>query len=111
MAVQCILELVTHKEIVYPEILLQQYFLNGNCQRLIIVLTHLEGKKSALACKVFNLLEDLKAYLRSGQEKVTFGPETDRLLSKFPEADQKKAGQVISEGFCFVLEKIRGPPR
>ena len=105
MAVQRILELVTHKEI-YPEILLQLYFLKENCQRLIMVLTSLEENKSPLACKVFNLLEDLKAYLRSGQEKVTFGPETDRLLSKLPEADRKKQVKSFQKVFTLSLKKL-----
>ena len=62
MAVERIIELLTHKEI-YPEIVLQLYFIKENCQRLMNVLTALEEKKIPLACKVFNLLEDLVAYL------------------------------------------------
>ena len=105
MAVQRVLELVTHKEI-YPEIILQLYFLKENCQRLIMVLTSLEEKNTPLAYKVFNLLEDLRGYLRSGKEKVTFGPETDRLLSNLSAADQKKHVKSFQKVFGLSLKKL-----
>ena len=74
MAVQRIIELLSHK-IIYPEIILQLYFIKENCPQLMTVLTALEEKKIPLACKVFNYLEDLKMYLRAGIEKSTFGTE------------------------------------
>ena len=84
MAVERIIELLTHKEI-YPEIVLQLFFIKENCQRLMNVLTALEEKKIPLACKVFNLLEDLVVYLKAGSRKNSFGTETDRLLTKLAE--------------------------
>ena len=55
----------------------------------MLVLTSLEEKQAPPACKVFNMLEDIKAYLKSGHEKTTFGVEADRLLSKLAEPDCK----------------------
>ena len=55
MAVQRI-ELLGHKTI-YPEIILQLYFIKENCQRLITILTALEAKTTPLACKAFNYME------------------------------------------------------
>lgn len=60
MAVERIIELVTHKTI-YPELSLQLYFIKENCQRLMTVLTSLEVNRSPLACTVYNLLEDLRS--------------------------------------------------
>ena len=90
MAVERIIELVTHKTI-YPEISLQLYFVKENCQRLMMVLTSLEAK-GPLACTVYNTLEDLRSYLRAGTIKTSFGEETDRLLDKLPM--EKKRAQV-----------------
>ena len=92
MAVERIIELVTHKTI-YPEISLQLYFIKENCQRLMMVLTSLEAK-GPLACTVYNTLEDLRSYLRAGTIKTSFGEETDRLLEKLPM--EKKRAQVKS---------------
>ena len=86
MALERIIESVSHKTI-YPEITLQLYFIKENCQRLMTVLTALEEKETPLPCKAFNYLEDLKIYRRACCEKVSFGTETDRLLSKLPELD------------------------
>ena len=88
MAVKRIIELVTHKKI-YPELCLQLYFIKENCQRLMTVLTSLEVKESPLACTVYNLI-DLRSYITAGTTKISFGPNTDRLLSKLPN-DKKKA--------------------
>ena len=65
MAVECIIELVTHKEL-YPEICLHLYFIQEKCQRIACALTSLEMKKVPLACSVFNLTGDLRAYLAAG---------------------------------------------
>ena len=90
MAVERIIELVTHKTI-YPEISLQLYFVKENCQRLMMVLTSLEVKGSPLACTVYNTLEDLWSYLRAGTIKASF-EETDCLLDKLP--IEKRRAQV-----------------
>ena len=74
MAVERIIELVTHKTI-YPEISLQLYFVKENCQRLMMVLTSLEAKGSPLACTVYNTLEGLRSYLRAGTINTSFGEE------------------------------------
>ena len=105
MAVQRIVELVTHKTL-YPEISLHFYFLKENCQRLMCALTSLEERESPLACKVFNLLEDLKAYLKSGKEKIAFGMETDRLLSKLAESEKKKQIKSFQKVFALSLKKL-----
>lgn len=75
MAVERITELVTHKTI-YTEICLQLYFIKENYQRLMDVLTSLQAKETPLACTVYNLLEDLHSYLRTGVLKTSLGPET-----------------------------------
>ena len=85
MAVERIVEVVTH---FYHEISLQLYFIKENCQHLIAVLTSLEAKEAPLACTVYNLLDDLRSYLKSGVSKFSFGTETDRLLAKYS-AEQK----------------------
>lgn len=98
MAVQRIIELLGHKTI-YPEIILQLYFIKENCQRLITILTALEVKTTPLACKAFNYMEDLRMYLKAGIHKTTFGTETDRLLSKLPESQNKKHVKSFQEVF------------
>lgn len=65
MAVERIIELVTHKTI-YPEMLLQSYFIMENCQQLITTLTSLEGTHDPLAC---NLMENIRMYLEAGTSK------------------------------------------
>lgn len=106
MAVERIIEFVTHKTI-YPEICLQLYFIKENCQRLMTVLTSLEAKGSPLACTVYNLLEDLRLYLTAGVTKTSFGEETDRLLDKLP--NENKATQIKSfqAVFDLSLKKLR----
>ena len=104
MAVQRIIELLGHKTI-YPEIVLQLYFIKENCQHLTTVLTALKGNNTPLACKAFNYLEDLKMYLRSGIQKTTFGTETDQLLSKLTQQERKK--QVKSFQEVFRLENTK----
>ena len=42
MAVQCIIELLSHK-MIYTEIILQLYFIKENCLRLMTVLSSLEA--------------------------------------------------------------------
>ena len=107
MAVERIIELVTHKEI-YPEISLQLYFVKENCQRLMAVLTSLEANETPLACTVYNLLEDLRSYLRAGASKDRFGPETDRLLDKFAADQKRKYVKSFQTIFKLSLCKLDG---
>ena len=102
MAVQRIIELLGHKTI-YPEIVLQLYFIKENCQHLMTVLTALEGNNTPLAC---NYPEDLRMYLRSGIQKTTFGTETDRLLSKLPQQERKKQVKSFQEVFRLSSKKL-----
>ena len=104
MAVEHIIELVSHKTI-YPEITLQLYFIRENCQWLMTVLTALEEKEIPQACKAFNYLEDLMMYLRAGCEKTSFGTETDRLLFSLPEPDRKEQIKSFQKVFDFGLQK------
>ena len=69
MAVERIIELVTHKEL-YPEICLQLYFVKENCQRIMAVLTSLESEQVPLASTCYILLEDLNAHLEAGSRGV-----------------------------------------
>ena len=75
MAVQRIVELLG----LYPEIVVQLYFIKESCQRLIMVHTALEAINTLLACKVYNYMEDLRMHLRAGIRKPTLGTETDWL--------------------------------
>jgi hypothetical protein len=96
MAIERIIELLTHKAI-YPEIVLHMYFIKENCQRIMITLTHLEAQ-CPLAVKIYNLLEDLQAYLKAGCSKETFGEKTDSLLhqlSKQRRTEQIKIFQLV----------------
>ena len=74
MAVERIIELVTHPDISKEQL----YFLEENCQRLMNVLTSLsqglinaltalEAKDTPLACSVFNMMEDLQSYVSVGR--------------------------------------------
>ena len=67
----------------------------------MIVPTFLEEKQSPLARKIFNLIEDLKAYIKFGQEKVTFGADTDRLFSKLFEPDCQKQVKFFQKVFAL----------
>ena len=68
------------------------------------VLTALEKKETPLACKAYNYLEDLKMYLRAGCEKISFGTETDRLLST-TWAWLKRTDQVPPKSLRLGLQK------
>ena len=105
MAVEKIIELVTHKTI-YPEITLQLYFIKENCHRLMVVLTAMEGKGSPLACTVYNMLEDLRSYLRAGISKTTFGEQTDRLLSQLSVEEKRKHIRSFQSVFDVSLQKL-----
>ena len=70
MAVEQIIEMVTHKTI-YPEIRLQLYFIKEYCQRLMPVLTSLQANLP-LACTVYNTPEGLRLYLCAGTMKTSF---------------------------------------
>lgn len=101
MAVECIIEFVTHKTI-YPNICPQLYFDKENYQCLMTVLTMLKAKQSPLACTVYNLLEDLQSYLKAGITKNNFGSETNRLLDKLP--NEKKRKHFIIKSFQAVFD-------
>jgi hypothetical protein len=58
VAVERIIELVTHKEI-YPEILLQVHFIYENCSRVIYSLTQLEASKLPIVVIAYNIIADL----------------------------------------------------
>ena len=105
MAVERILQLVKHKTI-FPEICLHLHVLKENCHRLMMVLTSLEAKETPLACTVFNLLEDLRAYLRAGCTKTTFGVETDRLLLKLSASERRKQIGFFRKVFGLSIKKL-----
>ena len=105
MAVEWIIELVTHREL-YPEICLQLHFIKENCQRIMSVLTSLESKETPLACTVYNLLEDLRTYLKTSSMKTSFGIETDRLLAKLPVQEKRKKIKSFQEVFSLSLRKL-----
>ena len=105
MAVQRIVELLTHK-VVYPEICLQLYFIKENCQRLITTITSLESKEVPLACTVYNTMEDLRAFLKAGITKTSFGPESDRLLSKLQAPERKRAIAWFQKAFRLSAAKL-----
>lgn len=103
MAVERITELVTHKTI-YTEICLQLYFIKENYQRLMDVLTSLQAKETPLACTVYNLLEDLHSYLRTGVLKTSLGPETTWQVCSRAE---EKTYQVISDSVQTISSQTR----
>ena len=106
MAVERIIELVTHREL-YPEICLHLYFIKENCQRIMSVLTSLENK-APLASTVYMFLEDLAAYLETGSEKESFGSETDRLLAKLPRQEREEQIKAFQEVFAIAHKKLKG---
>jgi len=105
MAVERTVELLMHKTI-YPEIFMQLQFIKENCHRLISALTSLETKEIPLACTVYNLLEDLRFYLRAGATKTTFGTETDQCLSKLSDAEKKKTIKSFQDIFKQARTKL-----
>ena len=102
MAVECVIQLVTHRTI-YSEISLQLYFLKENCQRLMNVLTSLEAHDTPLAYSVFNTLEDLRLYLLAGTTKELFGGETYKRLANLGQTEKKK---MIKKVFQLSLGKL-----
>jgi hypothetical protein len=105
MAVERIIELVTHKTI-YPEILLQVHFVAENCPRLISTLTSLEATSDPLAVTCYNHMEDLRAYLQDGASKDSFGTETDKLLSKLKGQQLNQTRKSLNSVFSKSLEKF-----
>ena len=71
------------------------------------VLTSLEAKDTPLACTVYNTLEDLCSYLKSGTTKSTFGQETDRLMSKLTQAEKKKMIKSFQGVFKLAHKKLK----
>ena len=80
----------------------------GRKQRLMTVITALEGKATPLACKVYNYMEDLRMYIKAGMHKATFGTETDQLLTKLPESERKKHVKSFQEAFRLPSRKLEG---
>ena len=107
MAVESIIELVTHKAI-YNKISTQLYFIKENSQRIMLVLTSLEAQEVPSACTVYNCLEDLRSYLKSGLSKSSFGVETDRLLAKYPAEQKRKHIKSIQMCIQAVPSETRG---
>ena len=73
---------------------------------MIAVLTSLEAKEAPLACTVYNLLDDLRPYLRSGVSKSSFGTETDRLLAKYSAEQKRKHIKSFQSVFKLSLQKL-----
>ena len=69
-------------------------------------LTSLEMRKVPLACSVFNLIEDLRAYLVAGSTKASFGRETDCLLARLPAEEKRKKVKSFNEVFRLSLQKL-----
>ena len=110
MAVDCVIELLTHRTI-YPEISLQLYFLKENCQSLMNVLISLEAQDTPLACSVFNTLEDLRLYLLAGTTKEHFGIETDGRLANLGQMEKKRSFQkVVQLSPCKLDTHLKNHP-
>lgn len=105
VAVTQILELLTHREL-FPEIRLQLAFIAENCQRLATVLTSLEKSGTPLACTVYNTMEDLKAHLRAGTSRTSFGPKTDQYLEALPVSERRKAIKSFQGVFQLSFDKL-----
>ena len=70
------------------------------------VLTSLEAKDLPLACTVYNTLEDLRAYLRAGTTKTSFGEETNHLLQNLPLEQRKVQIKSFQAVFNLSLQKL-----
>ena len=105
VAVENIIELCTHKEI-YPAIMLQMHFISENCNVLMSTLTSMEATHDPLACTVYNLLEDMRAYLVEGTRRDSFGTETDRFLSKLSHEDRRQAVRSFQQVYQKALDKL-----
>ena len=55
-------------------------------------------------------MEDLRSYLRAGCTKTTFGTQTDRLLSKLSQPEQRKEIKIFQKVFRLSLNKLEGHP-
>ena len=73
----------------------------------MFVLTSLVSQSTPLACLVYNLLENLRLFLKAGGSKTSFGEEiTDRLLEKFSADEKKKHITSFHIIFCLSLRKL-----
>ena len=70
-------------------------------------MTLLEVQKTPLACTVYNMLDDLRAYLEVGSPKKSFGIETDLLLAKLPATEKRKMIKSFLEVFRLSLQKLK----
>ena len=66
----------------------------------------LEKSGTPLACTVFNIMKDLKAHLKAGATKTSFGPRTDQHLETLPVPvpERRKAIKSYQEVFKGTLE-------
>ena len=81
-------------------------FIKESCYRPMTCLTHLEEKKTPLACSIYNFMEDLKYYLSAGVTKISFGVETDQCLSKLPQNERKKTIKSFQQVFDLARKKL-----
>ena len=81
-------------------------FIKENCNRLMTCLTHLEEKKTPLACSLYKFMEDLKSYLSAGATKICFVVETDQCLSKLPQNERKKTIKSFQQVFDLARKKL-----
>ena len=75
--------------------LLQMIFITENCQRIMDMLTFLEGTRSSITPLIYICLVDLEIYLHVGTTKQNFDEKTDQLLQQVKPADEKR--KVIKE--------------
>ena len=61
---------------------------------------------TALACTLYNTLEDLRSYLRAGMSKTTFGEQTDRLLSHLSVEKKREHIKSFHTVFDISLRKL-----
>ena len=76
-----------------------------NCNHLMTCLTHLEEKKTPLACSLYNFMEDLKSYLSAGATKISFVVKMDQCLSKLPQNERKKTIKSFQQVFDLARKK------
>ena len=100
MAVEQIIELTSHKFIMS--------FIKENCSRLMSSLTSLEATRDPLACTVYNTIADLSRYLYSGTTKTSFCTETDALMQKKPQKEQKAITKTFYAVFQAAFSKLEG---
>ena len=82
-------------------------FIKENCYRLMTCLTHLEEKKTPLACSIYNFMEDLNPILVQEQQKLVLVSKRISVCQNLPQNDErKKTIKFFQQVFDLARKKL-----